>query len=112
MLSTFRKKSPTYKAIVIQGCRNQGGDYLWTNLDDLDEFAESIQLEWTWDAKHVEVKFWIPGGKGRGRPKYSVMIGYVAVSDGTIQHLEIWDADSFDKLFERFEENLHDKKCI
>lgn len=100
MVSTFRKKSPTYKAITIRGCRNNGGDYLWTNLDDLDEFAESINLDWTWDAKHGEVKFWVPGFAEQGFPKFSVMMGYVAVSDGTLQHIEVWDEKMFNETFE------------
>ena len=100
MLGTFRKKSPTYKAITIRGYRNDGGDYLWTNLDDLDEFAKSIHLDWTWDAKHGEVKFWIPGFSDQGHPQFSVMMGYVAVSDGTPQHIEVWDEKMFKEAFE------------
>ena len=100
MVSTFRKKSPTYKAIYIYGCRNKSGDYLWTDMDELDEFAKSIQLDWTWDAKHGEVKFWVPGFTEQGFPKFSVMLGYVAVSDGTLQHIEVWDEKSFNEDFE------------
>lgn len=103
MLSTFRKKSPTYKAIAIQGCRNKCGDYLWTDFDDLDEFAKFIHLDWTWDTKHGEVKFWLPGVSNQSRPKFSVMIGYVAISDGTCQHLEILDEEKFRETFEEVE---------
>ena len=100
MLSTFRKKSPTYKAISIRGIKIKGFNYLWTDLDDLDEFATFIHLDWTWDGRHGEVKFWIPGFSNQGRPKFSVMIGYVAISDGTCQHLKIWDEKTFRENFE------------
>lgn len=100
MITTLRKKNPTFKAIAIQGVKTETGYKLFTPENDIDEFAKYIQMDWSWDVKHGEVKFYIRGSKGVGTPVYSVMIGYYVVSDGTPNALGIYDGVRLEHTFE------------
>lgn len=101
MMKTYKKRTPTYKAIFIQGAKTENGYKLLTPDEDINAFAKYIQMDWSWDAEHGEVKFFIPMSKGIGIPAYSIMIGYYVVSDGTPKALRIYDGAAFEQSFEK-----------
>lgn len=101
MLKTLKKKTPTFKAIAIQGVKTKTGYKFLTPDEDINAFAKYIQMDWSWDAKNGEIKFYLPGFRDVGRPVYSVMIGYYVVSDGTPNAIRIYDKEGIERVFER-----------
>lgn len=96
MIGQYKRVSPTYIAMRVSGFLAADGVYCLSCVDDLAMLlleATFGAANWSWDAKHGQLKIeWM-------RHRHSWCIGQVVVFNTGTNDFEVWGATEFEREF-------------
>ena len=104
-MTLYKKKSPIYYTIFIQGFKDKNGWHL-SNEDEIDEFARKFNMDWSWNMRTGILSFKDKSdGVKLNRPEH-VQIGDVVVAydDWGTWRVQVWTFEEFDKKFIKVDE--------